>query len=71
MKVTNEYARAVGWAFYDQTPKAVWAAIAVSRCTAGGEGINDMDRVIIAVMEEWEALYANGIVPQKPLSYPR
>lgn len=61
LKKINEYAGRV--ADYDRIPKAVFAAIAVSLLTGGGdhfEGIDD------AVMREWACLHLAGIVPQKP-----
>jgi hypothetical protein len=62
-KRTNEYARAL-----DQidAPKAVWAAIAFAfadRLT----GLHMDDHAIhTLIMDEWQALHDNGIVPQKP-----
>ncbi len=63
-KVTNEYVDALDGRLYSDTPKSVWAAIAISLLNRmDGEGVwqgND------AVIEEWTALYQNGIIPQKP-----
>lgn len=58
----NEYADTVAWIF-DDVPKAVFAAIAVSALTQGGSYLDDaMERVA----HEWVTLHANGIVPQRP-----
>lgn len=58
----NEYESAVGRIF-DLVPKAVFAAIAVSALTNGGDDLNEaMERV----SEEWVILHINGIVPQRP-----
>jgi hypothetical protein len=62
-KILNEYSRALGGRLYAETPKAVFAAIAVSALTAGGEQIQQADQRII---EEWTALYTNGVVSQAP-----
>ncbi len=58
----NAYADRLG-EWYDEIPKAVLAAIAVSALTAGGE------QLVLArerVRAEWQTLYDNGIVPQRP-----
>jgi hypothetical protein len=60
IKLSNEYQRYV--ADID-APKAVWMAIAASfalRIMGGEIGVHDLIR------GEWDALHANGIVPQKP-----
>lgn len=59
----NEYAAALPAGWYDGIPKAVWAAIAVSKCTSGGDFFNQLNN---EVMREWWALYHAKIVPQKP-----
>lgn len=64
VKVQNSYARALP--FYSKIPKAVIAAIAVSFASRGGEDMLGMSQ---AILREWEALHANGIVKQKPLKY--
>jgi hypothetical protein len=61
MKTFNEYAAAVDG--YNRIPKAVFAAIAVSSLTQGGDYLVETnDRLL----REWWALYSAGIVPQKP-----
>lgn len=65
-KVSNDYAKVAPK--YSGTPKAVWAAIAVSFAAriAERDPFGDSDAIAICIGEEWEALYRNGIVPQKP-----
>lgn len=69
-KVYNEYADALGTRFYDQTPKAVFAAIAVSALAKGADGLLTREwppaELQALVLHEWRALHENGIVPQKP-----
>lgn len=62
MKIGNPYERELGTLF-DKTPKAVFAAIAVSVLTCGGDQLDEAADRLIA---EWWTLYDNGIVPQKP-----
>jgi hypothetical protein len=70
IKLLNEYALAVNLSergphadLYAETPKAVWAAIAVSEATNGGDRICEAREL---VLREWWALYRAGIVPQEP-----
>ncbi len=69
-KLYNEYADALGAKFYDRTPKAVFAAIAVSALAKGADGLLARDwptsEVQALVLREWAVLHENGIVPQKP-----
>lgn len=60
-KLLNEYVAAVPRKVYEDTPKAVWAAIAISLATCGGDRLDDAAR---AVIHEWSMLNQNGIVPQ-------
>jgi hypothetical protein len=62
-KTMNEYAGAVGGKLYGRTPKAVFAAVAVSMVTNGGDHLNNARRLFL---EEWWILHEAGIVPQKP-----
>lgn len=67
IKVRNQYADAVG-DLYKRTPKAVWAALAVSYACMRGDGDTevypeDTPRFLI---EEWRTLYEQGLVPQAP-----
>jgi hypothetical protein len=61
MKKTNQYADALGDSF-TYTPKAVFAALAFSYASFGGDQ-QDAKRNLL---REWETLHANGIVPQPP-----
>jgi hypothetical protein len=60
-KKLNEYVAAVPREVFEDTPKAVWAAIAISLATCGGSNLDDAAR---AVVREWGILNQNGIVPQ-------
>lgn len=62
VKLGNEYAAELG-KLYNDAPKAVLAAIAVSFGTCGGDRLDEARAV---VLKEWQALYLAGIVPQKP-----
>lgn len=62
-KIVNEYAYAAGRDFFEEIPKAVWAAIAVSSITQGGDYIENARKLIA---EEWDVLHTQGIVPQRP-----
>jgi hypothetical protein len=59
---TNNYADALGELF-DKTPKSVFAAIAFSFATCGGDRWQEGAEEIL---REWWALHESGIVPQKP-----
>lgn len=61
-KQLNSYAEFLG-GLYDTIPKAVFAAIAVSMVTNGGDQLDEAAQRLIA---EWRILYDNHIVPQKP-----
>lgn len=59
---TNEYAEYLG-PLFDDCPKSVLAAIAVSFITTGG----DWPQLAQAgIVREWRILHQAGIVPQKP-----
>lgn len=62
MKITNEYSSVLG-PVYERMPKAVLAAIVVSFAARISGGL---DAVPTAVMDEWQVLFENGIVPQRP-----
>lgn len=63
MKTFNQYAELVA-DIYAATPKAVFAAIAVSFANISAE--DNLSKARDGVVEEWWLLYLNGIVPQKP-----
>jgi hypothetical protein len=58
----NEYAAVLGKMF-EECPKAVLAAIAVSALTVGGDYLSEAQQ---RLADEWLALFEAGIVPQKP-----
>ena len=61
-KLDNEYVKTIPADVYADIPKAVWAAIAISLATCGGDTLDDAAR---AVVHEWAILHTNGIVPQQ------
>lgn len=62
-KKLNEYVEAIPRELFEDTPKAVWAAIAISfAVNIVAEG--DFDEAAWAVVREWSILKQNGIVPQ-------
>jgi len=64
MKTGNEYSRAL--VAYDRIPKAVLAAVAysfASRLIADGDSPTMVE---LAILDEWDVLHQNGIVPQGP-----
>jgi hypothetical protein len=62
MKITNEYSQVMGRE-YVRIPKAVFAAVAISFCSAGGDNLKDAPGKFF---DEWQLLFENGIVEQKP-----
>ena len=64
IKITNGYADCLG-ELYAKTPKAVFAAVAVSTLTMGGDYLDEAKE---RLLNEWRILHENGIVPQKPIS---
>lgn len=64
IKQNNDYQRMVK--HYDKMPKSVLAAIALSLAFIAVEE-ESFDKANARIAEEWEALHANGIVPQKPI----
>lgn len=63
MKTGNEYTDMISPDFFDKCPKAVLAAIAVSYFYNAG---SDESGITEALRVEWQLLYNQGIVPQKP-----
>ena len=63
----NCYAGQLGMMF-DEIPKTVLAAIAVSALTSGGD---ELEHAAARVAEEWGILHDNGIVSQKPGKFAR
>ena len=65
----NEYLGILDKCQFDDTPKTVWASIAVSLAYRLQEEGDDTARFSVIpsrLFHEWHMLYANGIVPQKP-----
>jgi hypothetical protein len=60
-KTENEYMKRISPKMYEDTPKAVLAALLVSYLDRCGEGEN----VDEAIRKEWEILNLNEIVTQK------
>ena len=60
---SNDYVDAIPSEVFEKTPKAVWAAIAISYAVnLGAEG--DFTKAASSVIDEWLTLHLNGIVPQ-------
>ena len=59
--LSNQYVEAITQELYDKTPKAVFAAIAISLLSNGGDRLEEAQAGILC---EWYALYNNGIIPQ-------
>lgn len=60
-KTQNEYQKVLSERLYNECPKAVLAAIAVSALTQGGSYLEDADQRLVT---EWATLHKQGIVPQ-------
>lgn len=63
-KILNDYAVEVYG--YDDTPKSVFAALALSFALRLCE--DDIHRARELLIEEWEILHRNEIIPQKPIN---
>ena len=61
-KIGNEYAAQLGRMF-DEMPKTVLAAIAVSCLSQGGDYL---EKAQARAAREWQVLHENGIVQQRP-----
>ena len=65
-KTENEYQQLISRDLYEKTPKAVFAALAVS-LFMNYSGIEMRPSAIDeAILQEWGALFSNEIVGQKP-----
>lgn len=65
---SNEYVALLGEGLYDRIPKTVLAAIAFSLANITADGaMDDWSGARKRFMDEWQALYDNGIVSQKPV----
>lgn len=58
----NDYAKELGELF-DEMPKSVIAAIAVSALSYGGDRLGEARKL---AAHEWRILHLNGIVQQRP-----
>lgn len=66
-KQRNNYIDAMGKRYAD-TPKAVWAALALSLAfRLSGDG--DMEEAMKLLGGEWSTLHTGGHLPQKPIFY--
>jgi hypothetical protein len=65
VKHHNEYELSLNRDMYHSTPKAVFAAIAMSFAARDG-GLEEAQSAIIS---EWVTLFEQGIVPQDPKKY--
>jgi hypothetical protein len=54
---------------FERIPKTVYASIVASLLIRlhGEALLEDAPRLCDLILEEWDALYAKGIVPQKPI----
>lgn len=66
MKLHNDYLKELPSDLYERTPKAVWAALAVSLALRLNE--DQFEAVPVALCAEWSSLHQAGVVPQKPPS---
>jgi hypothetical protein len=64
VKTGNEYAHAI--VSYTRIPKAVLAAVAYSFASRIIEDHDNPTMIESAILNEWDVLYKNGIVPQQP-----
>lgn len=65
IKKSNEYQKMMSTELYAKTPKSVFAAIVVSYFY-NHEQKETIEEVDNAIKHEWEILYLQGIIPQKP-----
>jgi hypothetical protein len=68
MKTLNTYVSAMSLELYEDCPKAVLAAIAVSALTIGGD---QLDKAAARIAQEWQTLHAAGVVAQPPTKQAR
>lgn len=64
MKTGNNYARAL--VSYERIPKAVLAAVAYSFASRLIADDDSPTMIEMAILDEWDVLHQNGIVPQAP-----
>jgi len=60
-EIENEYQKSISRELFERTPKAVFAALAISYyLNTGSENLD------AALLDEWKILHEQGIIPQKP-----
>lgn len=64
IKTNNSYQRILSVEFLEKCPKSVLAAIAVS-FVINHQSISE-EKAEDVILNEWNILHKNGIVPQKP-----
>lgn len=67
MKLTNEYANLFDAKVYEDTPKSVFAAIAMSFALRLNE--DNFERAMSEIITEWQILNMTGLVPQSVPPY--
>lgn len=67
MKQSNEYAKWFEPHMFSDTPKTVFAALALSFALRLNE--DDFERAMSEVISEWQVLNNSGIVPQPVPAY--
>lgn len=61
----GDYAASLSPALYERTPKAVFAAVALSPHHNGGVGLVDTDTPNGALLREWRLQYDQGLLPKR------
>lgn len=67
MKQSNEYAKRIDPQTFADTPKTVYAAIALSLAMRLNE--DDFERAMSEIITEWQILHNGGLVPQAVPAY--
>ncbi len=63
-KKSNEYADAIPATLFEKMPKDVFAAVALSLALRLNN--DDLQTAVGELVSEWQTLYQNGVIPQKP-----
>ena len=64
MKLLGDYAAALDSALYRDTPKAVFAAVALYVAHNGGSTYEDGDSPEQYLVREWDVQHTQGLIPQ-------